>query len=463
MRLFAEKFLRVPKGKGAGGPMKLRPWQVDMASTLYGDELKTAVWVIPRGNGKSGIAAAIALHHVFMSGIEGARCIIVAQDERSAMRLLTTAKRMVQMNPELDSRCKIYSDRIEVPGSNSSIVALPGEAHRIEGEDATLAIIDEVGIVRKEAFAAAILSTGKDEFGKVLAIGTPSPARWREASPLWELVVEGRSNRDDPTFSLVEFGVDAKRPISDPETWREANPAYDDWLTEANVRNQLPPKTSELEFRRARLGQWSEQSSEPAFNAEKWEECGREGVMIPPGSRVVLAFDGSSSDDSTAIVVGSVSKVPHYQVGGLWEPSKEEAGYRVDQLEVMQRIRDLASVYDVQEIVADTHLWMYALTVLKEEGYPVHSFPQTPRRQTPATNDLRGAIHGGLLTHSGEKSLTSHVLRASLEEKSSGVKLVKPSEKQKIDLAVSLMMCHSRCTYLALPSHKRRKKVRGFK
>lgn len=463
LKLFAEKYLRVPHGKGGGAPMQLRPWQVDMAETLYGDAVKMAVWVIPRGNGKSGIAAAIALHHVFMSGIVGARCIIVAQDERSAQRLLDTAKRMVELNPELEERTKVYKDRIEVPGSNSAIVALPGEAHRIEGERATLAIIDEIGIVRSEAFEAAILSTGKDEFGKVLAIGTPSPAKWREASPLWNLVIQGRSDPNDETFKLVEFGADPKLPIDDPETWRIANPAYGDWLTEGNIRAQLPPKTRELEFRRARLAQWTEQSSEPAFTAEGWAECERTGVMIPEGMRVVLALDGSASDDSTALLVGSVSAKPHFQVGGLWEPSKEEEGYTVNHLEVEDQIRALCREYDVVEIVADPYRWQRTLNVLEDEGLPVMSFPQTPTRQTPATNDLRAAVNAGLLTHSGEPDFNSHILRASIQETSRGVKLVKPSKAEKIDLAACLMMAYSRCSWLGMPKHKRRKKVRGFK
>lgn len=461
LRLFAEKFLMVPKGKGVGRPMKLRPWQVEMADTLYPDAVKMAVWVIPRGNGKSGIAAAVALHHVFMSGIESARCIIVAQDERRASTLLDSAKRMVELNPELQDRCKIFKDRIEVPGSNSTIVALPGEAHRIEGEDATLTIIDEVGYVRNEAFEAAVLSTGKSDFGKVLCIGTPSPAKWRELSPLWSLVIRGRANPDDPSFRLVEFGADPKLPIDHPETWRKANPAMDDWLTEDNLRAQFNV-TRELEWRRARLGQWTEQSTEPAFDPEKWRGCERTDVLIPPGTRVVLSFDGSSSDDSTGILVGSVSSKPHYQVGGLWEPSKEEDGYQVNHLEVEDRIRELCRTYDVVEIVADSYRWQRSLQVLADEGLPVHSFPQTPRRQTPATNDLRGAVNGELLTHSGEMELNAHIMRASIHETSRGVKLVKPNKAAKIDLAVCLMMAHSRCTFLARPKHKKRKKVRGF-
>lgn len=460
LRLFAEKFLIVPRGKGARSPMRLRPWQMDMAGTLFREDVNLAVWVLPRGQGKSGIAAAIALHHVFMSGIEGARVAIVAQDERSAVRVLKTCIRMIELNEELSKRAMIYRDRIEIPGTDSSVLALPAEAHRVEGEDLTLAILDEVGFMPKATFEAALLSTGKREQSKVLAIGTPSPAKFRESSPLWDLVVEGRSGADG--MALVEFGADPKLPIDDPATWAAANPAFGDWLTEDNIRAQLPPRTRELEFRRARLGQWTEQSSEPAFDPVKWSECERTGVIIPEGASVVLALDGSHSGDSTAVLVGSVSPVPHMQVGGVWEPA-EQAGGEVNHLEVEDRIRELAREYNVVEIVADPYRWQRSMNVLAEEGLPVHKFPQTPQRQTPATNDLRAAVNAGLITHSGEQVLNSHVMRASLQETARGVKLTKPSRNEHIDLAACLVMAHSRCSWLGSRKRSRARRVKGFR
>lgn len=435
---------------------------MDMAETLFEPDVSIACWVLPRGQGKSGIAAAIALHHIFMSGIEGARCAIVAQDERSATRLLKTAIRMIELDEELAARAVVYRDRVEIPGSDSVLMALPAEAHRVEGEDLSLAILDEVGFMPKATFEAAILSTGKrgDGVGKVLAIGTPSPSKFREISPLWDLVVRGRAEQA-PDFRLVEYGADPKLPIDDPATWAAANPAFGDWLTEKAIRAQLPPITRELEFRRARLGQWVESSSEPAFPPEAWKACARDGVRIPPGSRVVLALDGSVNGDSTAIVVGSVSSKPHFQIGGLWEPSKD--GGEVNHLEVEDRIRELAEVYKVVEVTADPFRWQRSLQVLEEEGLPVSQFPQTPRRITPATTDVRAAVNGGLLTHGNEPDFNKHVLRASLEETTRGMKLTKPSKSEKIDLSVCLVMAYSRCSWLASPKQRNAGKVRGFK
>lgn len=461
---FCEEYLTIPRGHGAGGPMKLRPWQVEMCSTLYNPSTSIAVWVLPRGQGKSGISAAIALHWLFNPSRMGGRVAVVAQDERSAIRLLKTAARMVELNPQLAARATIYRDRIVIPGTDSELVALPAEAHRVEGSDLDLAILDEIGFMPSATYEAAVFSVGKVAGGKVLGIGTPSPARFREVSPLWDLVVRGRADSSDKTFQLVEYGAPANLPIDSPDTWALANPAYGDWLKEESIRAQLPPLTREIEFRRARLGQWVESSSEPAFIPDRWAKCARPGVRIPRGTRVVLALDGSVNGDSTAIVVGSISSKPHFEVGGLWEPHKSDnPDEQVSHLEVEQRVLDLAKYFEVVEVVADPFRWQRSLQVLSEAGLPVGQFPQTTHRITPATNDLRAAVNNGLITHCDDKDLNSHALRASVEETTRGLKLGKPSAKEKIDLAVCLVMAYSRCQWLGQRADKRKKRVKAFK
>lgn len=453
---FAEEYLTVPRGKGAGGPMTLRKWQRKMAAGFYRPECSLGVWVLPRGQGKSGIAAAVALHRLFMPGRLGTRIAIVAQDERSARRLLHSAVRMIELNPSLSSRAVVYRDRVYIPANDAELVALPAEAHRVEGSDLDLAILDEIGFMPRATFEAAVLSVGKVDGGKVLCIGTPSPAKFREISPLWDLVTRGRANERDRTMSLVEFGAPQSLNILEPRTWAIANPALGDWLTVDAIKAQAPPTTREIEFRRARLGQWLEQSSEPAFPPEAWARCARPGVKIPRGARVVLALDGSVSGDSTAVLIGSVSKTPHFQIGGLWEPHESDDRSEVNHLEVEEKIMELAERYNVVELTADPFRWQRTLQVLEEQGLTVSKFPQTSQRLTPATNDLRAAVNNGLLTHADQPKLNSHALRASVEETTRGLKLAKPSKNQKIDLAACLVMCYSRCSWLAGKNKKRR-------
>src|SRR5687767_13262789 len=84
---WCRKFVTVPKGQGAKTSLRLRPWQVELVGTLLDDPRPSiACWVLARGSGKSTLTAALALHHIFDSGIEGARAVVIAQDERSSRR-----------------------------------------------------------------------------------------------------------------------------------------------------------------------------------------------------------------------------------------------------------------------------------------------------------------------------------------------------------------------------------------
>ena len=458
---FARRFLVTPKGQGARKPVRVRDWQKDLVGTLLDDDRHMVVWCLPRGQGKSTITAALALHHVFMSGIEGARAVIVAQDERSATRMLTTAARMVALNDDLAERTWTYKDRITIPGSDSHIVALPGEAARIEGEAASLAICDEIGIVRRDAFESLLHSTGKVEGSKLLAIGTPSPPSWRETSPLLDLVLDGRNNPDNPNLRVVEHSAPIGCAVDDEDAWELANPGLDDLVQRSALRAALPPRSRESEFRRARLGQWVEQDDAAFLPPGTWPKLST-GHGIPDGERVVLALDGSFNGDATALVVATVDKHPHMDVAGLWEPPDGDEAWRVPILEVEQTIRDACRRWEVVEVTADPFRWARTLQLLNSEGIFITEFNQTSARLTPATTDAYQAAINGEISHSGNKDLARHIGNATVTEDARGVRLAKEKRgsHRRIDLAVCVVMAHSRATWRA--STKKRKRAKGF-
>lgn len=458
---FCSKFIITPKGKGAKKPMVLRDWQRDLVATVLDDKPKYALWVVPRGSGKSTLVAALGLHHLTMSGIEGARVVVVAQDERSSRRLLDTAKRMVELSEELEKRCKIYADRIEFGATHSVMVALPGEAHRIEGEDASLAVCDEIGFVRRDAYESLLHSTGKRTESQLLMIGTPSPPTWREASPMLDLVLDARNRSEDPDFRLVEFSGDITHPVDCQCCWEAANPGLDDLVSRDHLRAALPPRTRESEYRRARLAEWVEQDDASFLPRGVWDALAT-GEGVPDGERVVIALDGSFSDDTTAIVVGTVAEEPHFDLVRAWAKPANDESWRVPVLEVEDEIRAACKRWRVVECVADPFRYARTLQVLEAEGIKVLEFPHSISRLTAATGDLYNAITAGKVTHSGDSTLAAHVKAAVIKEKDRGFYLDKQSRSRnapKIDAAASLLMAHSRATW---NGRKKTKRARSF-
>ncbi len=451
------RWVQVPRGTGAGGPFVLRDYQRGIAADVLDDAVRLVLWICGRGNGKSGLSAGLGLHHI-IEGEPGSTAAIVSTDERAAARVLRTATRMVETSPSLSKRITVYADRLVCPRTGGELLALPAEMRRVEGGDFTLPIADEIGLIERDVWESLLLSM-KRPGSTMLAIGTPSPYAWRERAPLLDLLVAGRVG-DDPSMRLHEFGSDPSHGVDCRHCWEAANPGLGDVLDLAQVEASMPPKTREVEFRRARLGQWSEVDVESWLPAGAWRACA-DPEPIADGTRVVLALDGSFSDDSTAVVAATVSPRPHLAVVGLWEQPADDPSWRVDVAQVEDVIRAACRRWDVREVACDPDRWQRTRQALTAEGIPVVEHPQTQPRMAPATIALRDAVLNREVTQDGHDRLRVHVANAVLRDDRRGVRLSKVSKfsRRRIDAAVACVMAHSRANWHARQAPKQRRRV----
>lgn len=459
---FCAKFVKVPKGTGARTPLRLRPWQVELAGSILDADPRprTAGWMMPRGQGKSSLTAALGLYDLFL-GEEGASVVVAAVDERQAGIVFKTAVRMVELDEDLSARCHVYKDRIVIPERGATFQVLPAEAKRLEGLDYTLAILDEGGVVNRDTYEVMTLAQGKREQSTLVVIGTPGPDLLNNV--LADLREWGQNHPEDESFVWREHSAAGfeDHPVDCEHCWELANPALDDFLHRDALKALLPPKTREATFRRARLCQMTAETDGAFLPVGLWAEL-EDPRPVPAGADVVLALDGSYNGDATALLVATVSQEPHFDVVGLWTPEGEDD--RVPVFEVEQAIREAARRWNVVEVIADPFRWTRTLQALESEGLPVMEFPHSPSRLTAATTDLYTAATNHRLTHSGDSRLAAHVGGAVIEEDSRGIRLAKGSRKRnarRIDLAACLVMAHSRATWRA--SKKKRGRVAAFK
>ena len=106
--------LRHTKGKWAGKRFWLLPWQEQIIRDVFGivDEkgnrqFRTAYVEIGKKNGKSELAAAVALYLLFADNEPSAEVYGAAADRQQASIVFDVAHQMVQMTPALLKRCKI--------------------------------------------------------------------------------------------------------------------------------------------------------------------------------------------------------------------------------------------------------------------------------------------------------------------------------------------------------------------
>ncbi len=133
MAKFCEQFIVVPSGTGARKPMKLRPWQVDLIGSVWDADPRPrlAGWMLPRGQGKSTLVAALGLYDLLL-GQEGAQIVVAATDERQANIVFATAARMVELDERLATRVQVFQSKLVVPGRGATFSCLPAEPRRLK-------------------------------------------------------------------------------------------------------------------------------------------------------------------------------------------------------------------------------------------------------------------------------------------------------------------------------------------
>jgi Terminase large subunit, ATPase domain len=321
---------------------------------------------LPRGQGKTTAIAALGLYDLLL-GAEGASIVVAACDERQAGLCFNIARRMVELHPGLESRVQVFQDKLVVPSRDATFQVLPAVPKRLEGLDFTLAILDEFGRIDREVYEVVGLASGKRASSLVLGIGTPGPD-WA-TSVLADMREYAIEHPEDPSLVWREHSAAGfeDHPVDCRHCWELASPALGDFLSADGIAAFLPPKTRESTFRRSRLCQFSDEVDNPWLPPRAWEACALDRP-VPDGAEVVLALDGSFSQDATALVVCQIGDTPHLDVEGLWEPPADSVNWRTPILDVEQAIRDCCRRRRVLVIVCDPFRWQRTLQVLLDEG-----------------------------------------------------------------------------------------------
>lgn len=452
---FIKDFLVVPRGHGAGNPVALRDFQKELIRGAFAPGVRTALVSLPRGNGKTAFAAMVGLAELFI-GPPSAEVLVVASDQRQAGITFKLAKRMVELNPELESRVHVYKDRLYVPENDSSLIPLPAEYGALQGYDPSLLIVDELHVVTEEVWEAATTAAGKREESLTLAISTPAAS---QDSIMWTLVKHGRTD-SDPQFYFKEYCAPDGCELTDREAWRTANPALackDPFLAE-DALDAVRKTIREPVFRQLRLGQWvTGVDSWLPFGA--WEKVVDPLRVVEPGERIVMAFDGSASGDSTALV-GCTVNDPHLFIIGLFE-NPGDPRWRVPRAEVDTTIADAFAHYDVVELAADPWGWRSEL-----EGWAkTHGEKRVlewntahAQRMAPATDRMFQGVMTGAVSHDGDERLAKHVAHCVAKATALGdlVSKDKRNSPRKIDAAVAAIVALDRAAWHQTNTKRRR-------
>ena len=141
------------KGKWAGTPFTLLPWQEQIVRDIFGivkengkRQFLTAYVEIPKKQGKSELAAAVALYLLYADNEQSAEVYGAACDRNQASIVFDVAKQMVQMSPALMRRSKITAaqKRIVNYSNNGYYQVLSAETGTKHGLNVSGLVFDEI-------------------------------------------------------------------------------------------------------------------------------------------------------------------------------------------------------------------------------------------------------------------------------------------------------------------------------
>ena len=462
---FAEAVCRVTKDSvaaPAGELLHLRDWQKELLNHALArrpdGRMKHRVALIgmARKNGKSALAASMGLSALTLGG-NGSEIYSCAADRDQARIVFGTAKRMVELDPELSSMFTLYRDVIEYKDKGSVYRALSAEAYTKEGlNPSPIVIFDEVHAQpNRELWDVMSLAGGARSDSLLLGIttaGVKTQANGQD-SLAYSLYQYGqklvKGELVDPSFFFAWW--EPKNPEADhrdKQLWIESNPGFAD-IVDAEDFESAVLRTPEAEFRTKRTNCF-------VSTATAWLPTGSWEALIDTertpeqGEDVILAFDGAFSNDSTALIAWLLGgDKPHLMVVGIWErPDDAEQGWHVPVAEVEQTIIDTFrnSNFQTKEIVFDPARWQRTFMVLDEQGMPVVSYPNSAERMVPATQKFYEAVVNQSFTHDGDERMARHITNCVTKQSSRGVMVAKASSKRKVDAAVAAIFGYDRAT-----------------
>jgi len=163
--------LKHTKGKWAGCPFQLIPWEVDLIKKVFGTlnedgkrKYKQVYLEIPKKSGKSECAAAIALYMLLADGEANAEVYVAACDRQQASIIYETSVNFCEGNKTLSKVTKTIrsTKRIVYPKTASFYQVLSSDVKSKSGLNVSCVILDEIWTY-PNADLAKMLTTGSGD------------------------------------------------------------------------------------------------------------------------------------------------------------------------------------------------------------------------------------------------------------------------------------------------------------
>lgn len=477
--------LKHTKGKFAGQPFTLLPWERQIIRDVYGTvkedgnrQYKYVYIEVPKKNGKSELAAGAALFHLYADGEASGEVYGCAAEKGQASIVFDVANEMIEQVPALAKRARITdstkkitvldpvkktanADSKQAAKTKSFYKVLSAEAYSKHGLNLSACVFDELhaqpnrGLWDVMTFGAGdarqqpiwwIITTAGDDPDRV-SIG------WEQHDYAMRILA---GDIVDPTWYVTRFAYDGD-DIYNEENWAKANPSLGttiqiESIREAAEKAKVKPADERL-FRWLRLNQWVTTKLTTWLPLSLFQSTvGTWNRAELIGLDCYLGMDLSSTTDLTSIALVFPPQGTQLDWRVIWEnwipeenmieriqrdhvPYDQWAagkwviptpGNVVDYTRVRERILELSKIYNIKEINEDRAFAAMLVQELEQAGLVCVDVPQTFKMLTDPLNLTETLLKTGKMTHELNPVAAWGFSNASIAKNGNGeIKLVK--------------------------------------
>ncbi len=476
------------KGKWAGKRFWLLPWQEklirDVFSTVKEDgtrQFRTVFTEISKKNGKSELAAAVALYMLYADNEPSAEVYGAASDRQQASIVFDVAKKMVEMTPALMKRSKIMAAQKRLVNySNAGFYqVLSADVGNKHGLNISCVVIDELHSLPNRDLYDVLTKGSSDARENPLhfIITTAGNDRNSICYELHQKALDVLSGRIiDPTFYPVVFGVPEDLDWEDEKNWYLANPSLGYTITIDRMRDAFRDAKNnpadEVTFRWLRLNQWV--GSTVAWIPDAVFMQGDIPIDLDElrGRECYAGLDLSTSEDITALALIFPPRdddEKYILLPFFWVPEENIAkkvrktgvpydvwrakgllmatpGNVIDYAYIQNKIEELSYEYHILEVAFDRWGSNMLVERLTEMGLTVVPFGQGYKDMSSSSRAFYENIMKGNLIHGGNPILRWMAGNVVIETDPAGnIKPTKAKSKGKIDGIVAAIMALDRC------------------
>ena len=476
------------KGKWAGTPFWLLPWQEQLIRDIFGivkadgnRQFRTAFVEICKKVGKSELAAAVALYLLYADNEPSAEVYGAAADRQQASIVFDVAKQMVEMSPALMKRSKLMgaTKRIVNYSNAGYYQVLSAEVGGKHGFSVSGLVFDEIHTQPNRQLYDVLTKGSSDARQNPLHFIITTAGNDRH-SIAYELhtkavdILEGR--RVDPTFYPVVYGLKDDEDWEDEANWYKVNPSLGytvdiERLRDAYREAKQNP-ADEVTFKWLRCNMWV--SSTVAWIPDAIYMRGNEPIDVDAlaGRDCYAGLDLSSTGDITALVLIFPPRnedEKYVLLPYFWIPEEtilrrvkansvpydiwEKQGYimstegNVIHYDFIEKfIMDLSEKYHILEIAVDRWNATQMIQNLEGEGFTIVPFGQGFSSMSAPTKEFYRLLMEGRIIHGGNPVLRWMAGNVVIDTDPAGnIKVTKAKSKEKIDGIVAAIMALDRC------------------